>query len=102
MIQRLLSKIQRWVGRKAYRELFSLLIGGQVPKWDTSKVRPADRRSKTFGGRASGPEPLEDLFRFTVDTFRKANGRKLTSIECHDIICKIAEIVVVGVFDDPH
>ena len=81
---------------KAYRELFSLLIGGQVPKWDTSKVRPAGARLKTFGGRASGPEPLEDLFRFTVDTFRKANGRKLTSIECHDIICKIAEIVVVG------
>jgi len=81
---------------KAYRELFSLLIGGQVPKWDTSKVRPAGARLKTFGGRASGPEPLEDLFRFTVDTFRKAAGRKLTSIECHDIICKIAEIVVVG------
>ena len=81
---------------KAYRELFSLLIGGQVPKWDTSKVRAAGERLKTFGGRASGPEPLEDLFKFTVDTFRKANGRKLTSIECHDIICKIAEIVVVG------
>ena len=81
---------------KAYRELFSLLIGGQVPKWDTSKVRAAGERLKTFGGRASGPEPLEDLFRFTVDTFRKASGRKLTSIECHDIICKIAEIVVVG------
>ena len=81
---------------KAYRELFSLLIGGQVPKWDTSKVRAAGERLKTFGGRASGPEPLEDLFQFTVDTFRKANGRKLTSIECHDIICKIAEIVVVG------
>ena len=81
---------------KAYRELFSLLIGGQVPKWDTSKVRPAGARLKTFGGRASGPEPLEDLFEFTVETFRKAAGRKLTSIECHDIICKIAEIVVVG------
>jgi len=81
---------------KAYRELFSLLIGGQVPKWDVSKVRPAGARLKTFGGRASGPEPLEDLFRFTVETFRKASGRKLTSIECHDIICKIAEIVVVG------
>ena len=81
---------------KAYRELFSLLIGGQVPKWDTSKVRPAGARLKTFGGRASGPEPLEDLFGFTVETFRKAAGRKLTSIECHDIICKIAEIVVVG------
>ena len=81
---------------KAYRELFSLLIGGQVPKWDTGKVRPAGARLKTFGGRASGPEPLEDLFRFTVDTFRNAAGRKLTSLECHDIICKIAEIVVVG------
>ena len=81
---------------KAYRELFSLLIGGQVPKWDTSKVRPAGARLKTFGGRASGPEPLEDLFRFTVNTFRGAAGRKLTSLECHDIICKIAEIVVVG------
>ena len=81
---------------KAYRELFSLLIGGQVPKWDTSKVRPAGARLKTFGGRASGPEPLEDLFKFTVNTFRNAAGRKLTSLECHDIICKIAEIVVVG------
>ena len=81
---------------KAYRELFSLLIGGQVPKWDTSKIRPAGARLKTFGGRASGPEPLEDLFKFTVETFRRAKGRKLTSIECHDIICKIAEIVVVG------
>ena len=81
---------------KAYRELFSLLIGGQVPKWDTSKVRPAGARLKTFGGRASGPEPLEDLFKFTVNTFRGAAGRKLTSLECHDIVCKIAEIVVVG------
>ena len=81
---------------KAYRELFSLLIGGQVPKWDTSKVRPAGARLKTFGGRASGPEPLEELFKFTVNTFRGAAGRKLTSLECHDIICKIAEIVVVG------
>jgi len=81
---------------KAYKELFSLLIGGQVPKWDTSKIRPAGSRLKTFGGRASGPGPLEDLFRFTVETFKKAKGRKLTSIECHDIICKIAEVVVVG------
>tara|TARA_Y100001937_G_scaffold58777_1_gene80662 strand:+ start:3184 stop:5112 length:1929 start_codon:yes stop_codon:yes gene_type:complete len=81
---------------KAYRELTSLLIGGQVPKWDVSKVRPAGTRLKTFGGRASGPEPLEDLFKFTVETYKKAKGRKLTSIECHDIICKIAEIVVVG------
>ncbi len=81
---------------KAYKELFSLLIGGQVPKWDLSKIRPAGSRLKTFGGRASGPGPLEDLFKFTVNTFRKAKGRKLTSIECHDIICKIAEVVVVG------
>ena len=81
---------------KAYRELVSLLIGGQVPKWDVSKVRPSGARLKTFGGRASGPRPLVDLFQFTVDTFKRAAGRKLTSIECHDIVCKIAEIVVVG------
>ena len=81
---------------KAYRELVSLLIGGQIPKWDVSKIRPAGARLKTFGGRASGPRPLEDLFQFTVSTFKKAAGRKLTSIECHDIVCKIAEIVVVG------
>jgi ribonucleoside-diphosphate reductase alpha chain len=81
---------------KAYRELLSLLIGGQIPKWDLSKIRPSGARLKTFGGRASGPRPLEDLFQFTVDTFRRAAGRKLTSIECHDVVCKIAEIVVVG------
>jgi ribonucleoside-triphosphate reductase len=81
---------------KAYKELISLLIGGQIPKWDVSKVRPAGARLKTFGGRASGPRPLEDLFKFTCDTFKRAAGRKLTSIECHDIVCKIAEIVVVG------
>ncbi len=81
---------------KSYKELTSLLIGGQVPKWDLSKIRPAGARLKTFGGRASGPAPLDDLFRFTVDTYKKAVGRKLTSIECHDIICKIAEVVVVG------
>jgi ribonucleoside-triphosphate reductase (thioredoxin) len=81
---------------KAYKELISLLIGGQIPKWDVSKVRPAGARLKTFGGRASGPRPLEDLFKFTVDTFKRAAGRKLTSIECHDIVCKVAEIVVVG------
>lgn len=85
---------QGWA--KAYRELVSLLIVGQVPKWDVSKVRPAGARLKVFGGRASGPRPLEDLFKFTVETFKKAAGRKLTSIECHDIVCKIAEIVVVG------
>ena len=81
---------------KAYKELTSLLIGGQIPKWDLSKVRPAGARLKTFGGRASGPQPLDDLFRFTVEAYQRASGRKLTSIECHDIICKIAEIVVVG------
>ena len=81
---------------KAFRELVSLLIGGQVPRWDLSKIRPTGARLKTFGGRASGPKPLEDLFRFTVDTFKRAAGRKLTSIECHDIVCKVAEIVVVG------
>lgn len=81
---------------KGYRELVSLLIGGQIPKWDMSKVRPSGARLKTFGGRASGPGPLEDLFRFTTETFKKASGRKLNSIECHDIVCKIAEVVVVG------
>jgi len=81
---------------KAYKELTSLLIGGQIPKWDVSKVRPAGARLKTFGGRASGPQPLDDLFTFTVEAYQRAAGRKLTSIECHDIICKIAEIVVVG------
>jgi ribonucleoside-diphosphate reductase alpha chain len=74
----------------------SLLIGGQIPSWDTSKIRPAGARLKTFGGRASGPRPLEELFSFTVDTFKRAAGRKLTSMECHDIICKVAEVVVVG------
>ena len=81
---------------KAFRELISLLIVGQVPKWDLSRVRPAGARLKTFGGRASGPRPLDELFRFAVETFRHAAGRKLTSIECHDIVCKVAEIVVVG------
>jgi ribonucleoside-triphosphate reductase len=81
---------------KSYKELISLLIGGQIPKWDVSKVRPTGARLKTFGGRASGPRPLEDLFQFTADSFKRAAGRKLTSIECHDLVCKIAEIVVVG------
>ena len=81
---------------KSYKELVSLLIGGQIPRWDVSKVRAAGARLKTFGGRASGPRPLEDLFKFTVDTFKRAAGRKLTSIECHDLVCKVAEIVVVG------
>ncbi len=81
---------------KSYKELISLLIGGQIPKWDLSKLRPAGARLKTFGGRASGPAPLNELFRFTTDSFKRAAGRKLTSIECHDIVCKIAEVVVVG------
>lgn len=80
----------------AFRELLSLLYAGKVPTWDTSKVRPAGAALKTFGGRASGPEPLENLFRFTVGLFRKATGRKLTSIECHDLVCKTAECIVVG------
>ena len=81
---------------KAYRQLLSLLWAGEVPKWDVSKVRPAGAKLKTFGGRASGPAPLVDLFRFTVDKFQGAVGRKLSSIECHDIMCKIGEVVVVG------
>jgi ribonucleoside-diphosphate reductase alpha chain len=81
---------------KSYKELTSLLIGGQIPQWDLSKIRPAGERLKTFGGRASGPTPLEDLFNFTVNVYQNAAGRKLNSLECHDIICKIAEIVVVG------
>ncbi len=74
----------------------SLLWAGEIPKWDVSKIRPAGAKLKTFGGRASGPAPLEDLFHFTIDKFRGAVGRKLNSIECHDIMCKIGEIVVVG------
>lgn len=81
---------------KAFRELVSLLYAGQIPKWDMSAVRPAGARLKTFGGRASGPEPLNDLFNFAVEMFRKARGRKLNSLECHDLMCKIADIVVVG------
>ena len=81
---------------KAYKELVSLLWAGQIPKWDTSRVRPSGARLKTFGGRASGPGPLEDLFRFTVAIMQQAAGRKLTSLEAHDIVCKIADVVVVG------
>ncbi len=81
---------------KAYRELIAMLYTGQVPKWDVSGVRPAGSALKTFGGRASGPEPLIDLFQFTVSLFRAASGRKLNSVECHDLCCKIAQIVVVG------
>lgn len=81
---------------KAYRELITMLYSGQVPKWDLSRVRASGEPLKTFGGRASGPEPLEDLFKFTVEVFRSAAGRKLSSIECHDLCCKIAQIVIVG------
>ena len=81
---------------KALRELIHLLMAGQIPKWNLSRVRLAGAPLKTFGGRASGPEPLEDLFRFCVNVFQDAAGRKLTSLECHDICCKIAESVVVG------
>ena len=81
---------------KAYKELLGLLWIGQIPKWDLSKVRPAGAPLKTFGGRASGPEPLDNLMNFTVNVLRNAAGRKLSSIECHDIVCKIAEVVVVG------
>ncbi len=81
---------------RAFKELISLLYGGHIPKWDVSKVRPAGSPLKTFGGRASGPAPLVDLFNFTVSSFSTAVGRKLKPIEAHDIVCKTAEIVVVG------
>jgi ribonucleoside-diphosphate reductase alpha chain len=81
---------------KGYREYVSLLSGGHLPKVDVSKIRPAGTKLKTFGGRASGPEPLIDLLRFTKTIFTNAAGRKLTPLECHDIVCKIAEIVIVG------
>lgn len=81
---------------KALRQLIALLYSGEVPNWDVHKVRKAGDRLKTFGGRASGPEPLVSLFQFVVSKFKSAVGRKLTSIECHDIMCKIGEVVVVG------
>ena len=81
---------------KALKELIGMLYIGQIPRWDLSKVRPAGAPLKTFGGRASGPEPLESLFNFTVNVFKNASGRKLSSIEAHDVVCKIAEVVVVG------
>ena len=80
----------------AFRELIAMLYAGKIPQWDVSRVRGSGERLKTFGGRASGPEPLVDLFNFCIEVFQKAKGRKLTSIECHDIVCKIADIVVVG------
>ena len=81
---------------KAYRELIHLLYAGTIPTWDLSKLRPAGARLKTFGGRSSGPDPLDDLFQFTVGIFKNAVGRKLKPIECHDIMCKIGSVVVVG------
>mgnify|MGYP001626737634 CR=1 FL=1 len=80
----------------AFRELIAMLYAGKIPQWDVSRVRGSGERLKTFGGRASGPEPLVELFNFCIEVFQKAKGRKLTSIECHDIVCKIADIVVVG------
>ena len=81
---------------KAFKELMGMLYIGQIPRWDLSKVRPAGAPLKTFGGRASGPAPLENLFNFTVTTLKGSAGRKLSSLECHDSVCKIAEVVVVG------
>ena len=81
---------------KSLKELIALLYAGQIPTWDLSKLRPAGAPLKTFGGRSSGPDPLNELFHFTVNIFKNAAGRKLSSLECHDLVCKIAEIVVVG------
>lgn len=81
---------------RAFRELIALLVAGQLPRWDCSRVRPAGERLKTFGGRASGPQPLEDLFHFSCKLFQGAAGRRLTTLECHDLMCKVADIVVVG------
>jgi ribonucleoside-triphosphate reductase (thioredoxin) len=81
---------------KSLRQLIALLYSGEIPKYDVSKVRPSGARLKTFGGRASGPQPLEDLFKFVISKFKAATGRKLSSLECHDILCKIGEVVVVG------
>ena len=81
---------------KSLKELIAMLYTGQIPKWDVSEVRPAGARLKTFGGRASGPAPLEELFEFIIDKFKAAKGRRLYPVECHDIMCKIGEVVVVG------
>ena len=81
---------------KAFRQVLALLWAGEIPQWDISRVRPAGARLKTFGGRASGPAPLVDLFNFSITIFKNAQGRKLSSIECHDLMCKIGEVVVVG------
>ena len=82
--------------QSAFRKLITYLYNGEMPKWDFSKVRPKGSRLKTFGGRASGPEPLIDLFNFTTNLFKDSSGGKLTSYECHRLMCKIAEVVVVG------
>jgi ribonucleoside-diphosphate reductase alpha chain len=81
---------------KSLKELIAMLYAGQIPSWDVSEVRPAGARLKTFGGRASGPQPLVELFDFCVEKFKRAAGRRLFPIECHDIMCKIGEVVVVG------
>jgi len=81
---------------KGFRQVLALLWAGEIPKWDVSRVRPAGARLKTFGGRASGPAPLVELFNFAVATFKAAQGRKLSSMECHDLMCFIGQIVVVG------
>jgi ribonucleoside-triphosphate reductase (thioredoxin) len=81
---------------KAYRKLVAMLYSGEVPRWDVSKVRPAGAKLKTFGGRASGPDPLVELFKFTINIFRNSVGRKLSSVECHDLMCKVGDVVVVG------
>jgi len=81
---------------RAYRELVALLYAGQIPQYNVDNVRPAGSRLKVMGGRASGPKPLVDLFNFTIDTFKKAKGRRLYPIECHDIMCKVGQVVVVG------
>ena len=81
---------------KAYRELVALLYSGMIPTWDVSKVRPSGARLKVMGGRASGSDPLVNLFKFTVEKFKSATGRKLFPVECHDIMCKVGEVVVVG------
>jgi len=80
----------------AFRELLAMLYSGQIPKIDVTQVRPAGARLKTFGGRASGPQPLVDLFDFAIELFQKAAGRQLEAIECHDLVCKVGEVVVVG------
>ena len=81
---------------RGLRELVAFLYAGQLPKWDLSRVRPAGARLKTFGGRSSGPAPLDELFNFSISLFKSASGRKLSALECHDLVCKIASVVVVG------